>query len=370
MHEISCEICMDLIPLVLDGAASADSRRAVERHIQTCEICRAALSGEVIPESDPEKSLGKAVKRLKRLSAAVAAVFVLMGICLCELVFQGSSVLFLIAVFLIRLLLGAARKEGKGWKHRLKQGTLILLAVTMTVGLLTLAEALTGNPWSKKLAETAAQAYLEGKFPDSDLYLADTWYDSKRGHYQMEIRSASAVDTHFKVDADKAGNIRFDTYDDVLTGWNTAARLEESYASLTEPVLRQLRENYPQLHGGCSLNFETVPWPEDPEQIQFLFLGKPLIPNGDYDIQALAAQTGKLELRLEAAEVSANMAAKLLLDVRRTMDASGVPFRSIDLTLRSPKAAERLELKQFAYVEIREEGLVQRIGEAIEAQKP
>ena len=32
MNEISCDVCMDLIPLVQDGIASEDSREAVEQH--------------------------------------------------------------------------------------------------------------------------------------------------------------------------------------------------------------------------------------------------------------------------------------------------------------------------------------------------
>ena len=30
MNEINCNVCMDLIPLVQDGIASEDSRKAVE----------------------------------------------------------------------------------------------------------------------------------------------------------------------------------------------------------------------------------------------------------------------------------------------------------------------------------------------------
>ncbi len=41
MNKLSCEICMDLIPLVRDGAASEESREAVEAHIAECPDCRA-----------------------------------------------------------------------------------------------------------------------------------------------------------------------------------------------------------------------------------------------------------------------------------------------------------------------------------------
>lgn len=39
MNKISCDICMDLIPLVKDGIASEDSLNAVTQHINQCESC-------------------------------------------------------------------------------------------------------------------------------------------------------------------------------------------------------------------------------------------------------------------------------------------------------------------------------------------
>ena len=36
MNEITCDVCMDLIPLVQDGVASQDSVLAVENHIKNC----------------------------------------------------------------------------------------------------------------------------------------------------------------------------------------------------------------------------------------------------------------------------------------------------------------------------------------------
>ena len=40
MNEISCDICMDLIPLVKDGIASQESCDAVKNHIDNCERCK------------------------------------------------------------------------------------------------------------------------------------------------------------------------------------------------------------------------------------------------------------------------------------------------------------------------------------------
>ena len=55
MNEISCDVCMDLIPLVQDGIASEDSREAVEKHIKNCESCAACYSGTILPVADSER---------------------------------------------------------------------------------------------------------------------------------------------------------------------------------------------------------------------------------------------------------------------------------------------------------------------------
>lgn len=40
MTKITCDICMDLMPLVRDGVASEDSENAVMNHISDCEDCK------------------------------------------------------------------------------------------------------------------------------------------------------------------------------------------------------------------------------------------------------------------------------------------------------------------------------------------
>ncbi|HHV12509.1 MAG TPA: zf-HC2 domain-containing protein [Clostridiales bacterium] len=46
MNKISCDTCLDLIPLVKDGVASADSENLVLGHIQECDACREIYNGE------------------------------------------------------------------------------------------------------------------------------------------------------------------------------------------------------------------------------------------------------------------------------------------------------------------------------------
>lgn len=82
---IPCDTCRDLIPLVLDGAASESSRALVEEHIAHCEGCRAFYGeGAPIPEPNDEKVLG----RMRRY--VLLWLITLAGLLLCTLLMAGG----------------------------------------------------------------------------------------------------------------------------------------------------------------------------------------------------------------------------------------------------------------------------------------
>ena len=66
MNEISCDVCMDLVPLVRDGIASEGSRQAVKCHLEGCDRCLALweenpllYEENTLPIPDGEKALEK-----------------------------------------------------------------------------------------------------------------------------------------------------------------------------------------------------------------------------------------------------------------------------------------------------------------------
>ena len=69
MNEISCDICMDLIPLVQDGIASEDSKLAVEQHIKHCKACESLYNGIAIPTVNSEKLFTKVKHRVQAFFA-------------------------------------------------------------------------------------------------------------------------------------------------------------------------------------------------------------------------------------------------------------------------------------------------------------
>lgn len=76
---ISCDICMDLIPLVQDGIASEDSRKSVEQHINNCEACR-ALYGEVPMETPLTVDVSRAFEKVQKQIRIFSAVLMMFGI--------------------------------------------------------------------------------------------------------------------------------------------------------------------------------------------------------------------------------------------------------------------------------------------------
>lgn len=81
MTEISCDICMDLAPLVRDGLASEDSRAAVLAHAAHCDACRALL-GDAVPASGTQPPSARLRRRLQGAVLALLVCGILAGLSL------------------------------------------------------------------------------------------------------------------------------------------------------------------------------------------------------------------------------------------------------------------------------------------------
>lgn len=101
MNPITCGMAADLLPLCLDGCCSADSRAALEAHMDTCPACRAQyaqLRRDLTPAADTEqdrgtdtiaRALARKMRRRKRCLRALGAV---LGVLLAVfLVFIGKT---------------------------------------------------------------------------------------------------------------------------------------------------------------------------------------------------------------------------------------------------------------------------------------
>ena len=105
MNPITCGMAADLLPLYLDGCCSADSRAALEAHMDACPACRAQyaqLRRDLTPAApaaeDPgtdgiARALARKMRRRKRCLRALCAV---LGVLLAVLlVFIGKTFVIL-----------------------------------------------------------------------------------------------------------------------------------------------------------------------------------------------------------------------------------------------------------------------------------
>lgn len=109
MNPITCGMAADLLPLYLDGCCSADSRAALEAHMDACPACRAQyaqlrrdLTLAAAAAEDPgtdgiARALARKMRRRKRCLRALCAVLgVLLAVLLAVLlVFIGKTFVIL-----------------------------------------------------------------------------------------------------------------------------------------------------------------------------------------------------------------------------------------------------------------------------------
>ncbi len=76
MTDITCDVCMDLLPLVQDGIASEDSKRLVEEHIKNCSACARLYDVKALPAVNSEKIFMK----FKRKAQAFFAMLIMFGL--------------------------------------------------------------------------------------------------------------------------------------------------------------------------------------------------------------------------------------------------------------------------------------------------
>ena len=137
MNKISCDMCMDLMPLVQDGVASADSIAAVEQHIENCPACKALFEGQIPIPSDSHRLIKKIQKQLHIFWGMVLMFGVFFGLSL-----TASNELFLNC--LIMPIIGCIGYYLFRWKALYAAPCLLFVThfVTNTFGLIRGAEHL------------------------------------------------------------------------------------------------------------------------------------------------------------------------------------------------------------------------------------
>lgn len=92
-NKITCDICRDLLPLVKDGVASADSEAAVKQHIKNCSECEKLFDGKYVPAIEPSES-PKALLRVKHRLTGIYAMLMLLGLYFGLSLTSGNDIFF------------------------------------------------------------------------------------------------------------------------------------------------------------------------------------------------------------------------------------------------------------------------------------
>lgn len=258
-------------------------------------------------------------------------------------------------------------------KKRILKWVALVIALSLLAFLGYFANSMLGNPISKWLATQSAENYLQEHFPGTDYCIERIAFSFKDSCYHAFVESPSSVDTYFSVCIDQLGQVRYDTFDSVESGWNTYVRLEEEYRELTDTVFES--PLFPYSSNICFGSLEVIPREalEDPHVTgiaPYALIQNDLVLDKVYDIRELGAQAGHLIVYIDTDEISFEQAAAVMLDVRARFDSAGIPFRAMDFCLQYPLPEEGprpdgdIRVEHFLYEDIYEEDLPRRLEEA------
>ena len=257
-------------------------------------------------------------------------------------------------------------------KKKVLKALALVLAIILILGIGVFANSLVGNPVSKFLATKGAEEHLAKNYSDKDFVVEEVNYDFKTGGYYARVTSPTSIDSHFSLSFNWLGKLELDCYDDdVTSGWNTAMRLEDDYRNAVKAVTesKDFSEKYFIAYGEipCILS----DYPIDEEHPEYALQKEELVLDKVYDIREVGANHGKLVLYAYDEEVTVERLSELLLEVKNKFDNSGVTFKAVDFVLEPPKkegeammSDEQIQIKNFYYSDIYEDGLVERVKKA------
>ena len=262
-------------------------------------------------------------------------------------------------------------------KKRILKIAAFIFAIALIVGVCVFANGLVGNPISKAMATNTAEKHIEENYGDKDFEIERVTFSFKDGYYHAFIYSPSSIDSSFTLMIDMWSKLRYDTYEDrVLSGGNTADRISRDYRAVVDKVLDSQAFPYNEHIGYGDFDFYPRVHLEEYSVPEYALITEDLTLDAFYDVNELGAKHGKLTIYIDDDTVSYERLAEILLDIRRIFDDSGVKFYVIDCVLEyqknensSKKQEGRVEVREFLYADIYEDGMVERVKASDEAAK-
>ena len=261
-------------------------------------------------------------------------------------------------------------------KKRILKIAALVLAIILIIGVCVFANGLVGNPISKAVATNTAEKHLEENFADKDFEIERVTFSFKDGYYHAFIYSPSSIDSDFTILVDMWGKLRYDTYEDrVLSGGNTADRIGRDYRETVDKVLDSQAFPYNAHIGYGDFKFYPREHLEEHSVPEYALITEDLTLDAFYDVNELGAKHGMLTIYIEDNTVTVERLSRILLDIKTIFDNAGVKFYMIDCVLEYPKPEEgkrreeRVEVMNFLYTDIYEDGMVERVKASDEAAR-
>jgi len=259
-------------------------------------------------------------------------------------------------------------------KKKILKIAALVMAVALIIGVCIFANSLVGNPVSAALAKNTAKKHIEENYADRGYELESVSYSFKDGYYHAHASVPDGVDSEFTILINGLGQLKVDLYDNNVTnGWNTARRLDGEYRDTVKLIFDSGVIPHGVHIGYGDLEFITAEHKDSSGVKDYAILTSELTLGAYYNVGQLGARAGKLTVYVADNDVSTERMAQILLDIRECFDGAGVGFYAIDCVLEYPQddngfiADGRVEVREFLYADIREEGLAERV-EAANAQ--
>lgn len=245
----------------------------------------------------------------------------------------------------------------------------ISLAVFVVAIIIYFLCAFFGNPVSYLLSKNSAEDYIEEKYAEYNLEIEDVAYDFKSSHYYAKVVSPDSIDTYFTVYFDLLGRPKYDTFDNVTSGYNTAVRLGNEYRKLVDSVSEDISRHFVSdvFYGEIKISDSgedfvgKIPYGIDLSELKL---------DSDYDINKIGKEAGHIVIYYEETELTAEKAAERLILLKEIFDKNNINFYAIDFIAQEPKADANSEnrnefvVREFLYSDIYEKDLPIRLQEA------
>lgn len=245
------------------------------------------------------------------------------------------------------------------------------LAVLLIVGVVVFANALIGNPISNALATNTAKKYIEKTYAGTDYELTGVNYSFKDGYYHAGVKSKSSIDTHFSLMIDSFGNLKEDYFDEyVSSGWNTAHRIDLDYRNNTKTLFESASFPFNAYITFGEIILVSEEYEGLPDTPDYAIPISSLTMDAFYNANELGKSHGKLTVYIYDDSVTVERLSEVLLEIRRCFDDAGIGFYAINCVIEYTRDENgaydvgRVEVMDFRYSDIYEEGLVERVDKA------